>query len=205
MGHLWDTLARSTMAFRDLSIELDESLRGTLPDAPTPLWGRVDPAHTWVRSAWDDAATAVEALYRDRGYLDARATVARVTERPDPECVDGVRRRGEPAWRFRCGPRLAVELQVEEGAATVLDELVFDGNRVVPSATLAEQAEVRLGVPISYRALEEARGRLTDYLREEGYAFARAEPVVERSPDHRRARVRMEVREGARIVRREIG
>jgi hypothetical protein len=30
MGHLWDTLARSTMAFRDLSIELDESLRGSV-------------------------------------------------------------------------------------------------------------------------------------------------------------------------------
>ena len=184
---------------RTLRRTLDESLRGTLPDAPTPLWGHVDPVHTWVRSAWDDAATAIEALYRDRGYLDARVTVARISEQPDPECVDGVRRRGDPSWRFRCGPRLAVELQVDEGAATVLDELVFDGNRVVPSATLAEQAEVRLGVPISYRALEEARGRLTDYLREEGYAFARAEPVVERSPDHRRARVRMEVREGARV------
>lgn len=184
----------------ELRAALEGSLRGTLPDAPRPLWGRLDPAHTLVRSAWDDATTAVSTLYRERGYLDAQATlITPLTERPDPECADGYRLRGEAPWRFPCGPRVAAEVRVEEGERTMLEELVFDGNRVVSSATLAEQAELRLGVPISFRALEEARGRLTDYLREEGYAFARVDPSVERSPDHRRARARIDVREGARV------
>lgn len=185
---------------RELREALQGSLRSTLPDDPDPLWGRLDPASTYVRSAWDDATAAVVALYRERGYLDATASlITPFTERPDPECAEGRRTRGEAPWRFACGPRLALQVQVQEGPRTLLDELVFEGNRVVPSATLADEAELRLGVPISFRAIEEARGRLTDYFHEEGYAFARVDPAVERSPDHRRARARFEVREGARV------
>lgn len=185
---------------RELQTTLEESLAAALPDSPRPLWGRVDPAHTWVPSAWDDAAAAVAGRYRELGYLDAAASVITpVTESPDPACVAGARRASEAPWRFRCGPQLSVQVHIEEGVRTMLDEVVFEGNRAVPSATLAEESSLRAGVAIAYRAIEEARGRLTDYYREQGYAFARVEPVVERSPDRRRARVRFEIHEGARV------
>ena len=184
----------------ELRRTVEDSLAAALPGAPRPLWGRSDPAHTWVPSAWDDAAAAVAARYRDEGYLDATASVVTPpTERPDPACVDGARRGTEAPWRFPCGPQLEVQLRVEEGARTTLEEVVFEGNRTVPSAALAGEAGLRLGVAILYRAIEEARGRLTDYYREQGYAFARVEPLVERSPDRRRARVRMVIHEGARV------
>jgi outer membrane protein assembly factor BamA len=96
-------------------------------------------------------------------------------------------------------PSVDVYFCVQEGPRTLLDEAGFEGAREVSTAELARASRLELGAPLRYRDLEVARVALTDFYRERAFAFARVDPVLERSPDHTRARVRFVVREGPRV------
>lgn len=159
-------------------------LAGELPRDPRPYRGQpLDPAHTYTAETYAEAARRISLRYQERGYLDAQVAtpvLRRVALGDGREAAE-------------------VTFQITEGAQTFVQELVFEGNRAQPSATLARVAALNLGVPLSYRSVDEARVRLADHYREQGYAFATAELEVERSPDHSRARVRVRVREGPRV------
>ena len=59
----------------------------------------------------------------------------------------------------------------------------------IPPSRLADAADVKLGQFVSTVKLEEARRRVVDAYKEEGYAFVDVKYVVEQAPDHTRARV----------------
>ncbi len=187
---------------RDLLGTVTGYLEGELPASPRPFTtGRLDRAHTYTLEAWTEAARRIVLRYQERGYLDARVAAPVLRRVPDPRGsrwvppADGV---GSP-WEAPRPDALTVELRVTEGAQTFVEELVFEGNRAQASATLARVGALTLGVPLSHRAVDESRVRLTEHYRELGYAFAQVELEVDRSPDHTRARVRVQVREGPRV------
>jgi len=187
---------------RDLRSTVTNYLEGELPASPRPYTtGRLDRAHTYAPEAWTEAARRIVLRYQERGYLDARVAAPVLRRVPDPRGPRAVPP-SDDVGEVRAVPRsdtLEVELRVTEGRQTFVEELVFEGNRAQASAALARVGALSLGIPMSHRAIDESRVRLTDHYRELGYAFAQVELEVERSPDHSRARVRVRVREGPRV------
>ena len=93
------------------------------------------------------------------------------------------------------------------GEARPTDQLwdvAFAGAEAIAPARLAEAADVKLGEYASRVKLEEARRRVVDAYKEEGYAFADVKYSLEQSPDHTRARVRFAVSEGEKVIVRNI-
>ncbi len=181
---------------RALSAEaLREAFLGAVaeavPEEPASLAGPRDRGRMYVEALVDGAARErVMQRLRDLGYLDAAV--------PNPVRVwHRSARRG--AVGYRNPDTVDLTFTVEEGPRTYLEELRVEGNRERATADLVEALELRVGVPLSYLAVEEARVRLTTWYREEGYAFVRAEPEIERSPDHTRARLKLVVHEGPRV------
>jgi outer membrane protein assembly factor BamA len=168
----------------ELRANVEAVVAAELPDEPRLLRGRIDRERTYTAAAYSTAAQRLVQRYRDSGYLDATVEVAPVTRVPAAQSA---------------APALDVTFRVTEGTQTFLEELTFEGNRAQSSASLSGIWDMRLGVALSYRAIEEARVRLTDHFREEGYAFARVEPAIVRSADHTRARVEVSVHEGPRV------
>lgn len=161
---------------------VEGAARAELPSTPRPYRGRLFRERTFTAGVYATASQRIVDAYRERGYLDAAVAAPRTTRAETPD-----------------GPRLDVELRITEGPRSYVEELTFEGNRAMPSASLAAAWNLPLGVALSYREVSEARVRLGDWYRERGYAFARVEPEIDRSPDHTRARVRVVVHEGPRV------
>lgn len=163
----------------------------TVPSDPAVIAGPREHARMYVETLVDGAARErVVQRLRDLGYLDAAV--------PNPVRVwRRSTRRG--AVGYRNPDVVDLTFAVTEGPRTYLEELRVEGNRERATADLVGALDLRVGVPLSYLAVEEARVRLTAWYREEGYPFVRAEPEVERSPDHTRARLRVVVHEGPRV------
>lgn len=110
----------------------------------------------------------------------------------------------DPARGVECEPRVWLRIPVKLGPRTQLWDVAFTGAAALSPARLAKAADLRLGRYAGTIALEEARRRLVDAYREEGYAFADVKYFLEPSPDHTRARVRFAVSEGERVIVRNI-
>lgn len=162
-----------------------------VPTEPRPIAGPRDAGRAYVEALVDGAARErlVQRL-RDLGYLDATVSVPTRVWRRSAQ-------RGPVGYRH---PDVVdLTFAVTEGPRTYLEELRLEGNAERATSDLAEALGLRVGIPLSHLAIEEARIRLTAWYREEGYAFVRAEPSIERSPDHTRARLRVVVHEGPRV------
>ncbi|MFO0601952.1 MAG: POTRA domain-containing protein [Polyangiales bacterium] len=178
----------ATVLTREELTELVESTaRAELPSSPRPDRGYLLPERTFDPAVYAAASQRIVEAYRERGYLDA-AVATPLAARVGPAGNQG----------------MEVTFRVTEGPRSWLEELVFEGDLTQPSARLAGVWGLPLGVPVSNRELGEARVRLADWYREQGHAFARVEPEVERSPDHTRARVRVVVHEGPRVRVRRV-
>ncbi len=154
---------------------------GDLAGGGAFLWVR--PGPTYVPELYAEAARRMVNRYREAGFLDPTI--------PPPH-IERVRL---PDGRLV----VDVAFAVTEGPRTFLDEVTFEGNDTVASRTLVDQIHLRLGVPLSSLARDEARTALAEYYRERGYMFVRVEPRVDASPDHTRARIRFEIHEGPQV------
>jgi outer membrane protein assembly factor BamA len=110
----------------------------------------------------------------------------------------------DPAKGVVCEPRVWLRIPVKLGPRTQLWDVVFDGAQSITPAELAKAAALRLGGWISTVKIEEARRRVTDAYKEEGFAFADVKYTLEPSPDRTRARVRFTVAEGEQVFVRDI-
>jgi len=110
----------------------------------------------------------------------------------------------DPAHGVECEPRVWLRIPVKLGPRTQLWDVSFAGARALSPAELAKAADVKLGQYASTVKLEEARRRVVDAYKEEGYTFADVKYSLEQSPDHTRARVRFAVAEGEQVNVRNI-
>ncbi len=110
----------------------------------------------------------------------------------------------DPAHGVECEPRVWLRIPVKLGPRTQLWDVGFAGAQALSPAELAKAADVKLGQYASTVKLEEARRRLVDAYKEEGYTFADVKYSLEQSPDHTRARVRFAVTEGEKVIVRNI-
>ncbi len=134
----------------------------------------------FVESAYRDAAEAMTQVYRQRGYLSARVTLAGISI--DIE-----------------GKAATVRFTVEEGPRTITQEVRQTGVPEGFSMPLGAGLQVDVGRPFNYPALEADRAVWLRALGRRGYLFARVDPSVELSADQTAARVAVAVDSGPQV------
>ena len=117
---------------------------------------------------------------------------------PGSSCVP------DPARNIECESRVSLRIPVKLGPRTQLWDSAFSGVHAIAPSKLLAAADVKLGSWVSTVKLEEARRRVADAYKEEGYAFVDVKYALEQSPDRTRARVRFLVTEGEQVFVRQI-
>ncbi len=110
----------------------------------------------------------------------------------------------DPAHGIECEGQVWLRVPVKLGPRSQLWDVSFAGASAISPAKLAEAADVKLGGYVNTLKLEEARRRVLELYKEEGYAFADVKYSLEQSPDHTRTRVRFGVNEGEKVIVRDI-
>ncbi|MGH7280802.1 MAG: POTRA domain-containing protein [Polyangiaceae bacterium] len=110
----------------------------------------------------------------------------------------------DPLHGLECEQRVYLKIPVKLGPRTFLYDLQFVGARTIDSPRLVEAADLTMGDPANALKIEEARRRVVDLYKEEGYAYVDVKTTLEESLDHTRARVRFDVAEGEKVIVRQI-
>lgn len=111
--------------------------------------------------------TALEAYYKNRGFIDAAVLDVR-REWTD----DGDRTR-----------RLRLSFIISEGSRYLYGGMSFDGNTLYTNEELARLVRQRPGVVLNYQRLMEDQGRVADLYYDNGYIFNAFELVPVRDED----------------------
>lgn len=111
--------------------------------------------------------TALEAYYKNRGFIDAAVLDVR-REWTD----DGDRTR-----------RLRLSFVISEGSRYLYGGMSFDGNTLYTNEELAKLVRQRPGVVLNYQRLMEDQGRVADLYYDNGYIFNAFELVPVRDED----------------------
>jgi outer membrane protein insertion porin family len=110
----------------------------------------------------------------------------------------------DPSRGITCEPRLRVRIPVKLGPRTALYDLAFSGVHSIPERRLASVAELELGQPANVLKLDEARRRIVDAYKEEGFAYVDVRYSLDESLDHTRSRATFAVNEGDRVIVKSI-
>lgn len=127
--------------------------------------------------SYEDAIQSIRELYESEGFLDVQVgplEALRSTERH----------------------KISIRIPVLEGPRTMLHSVVFGGIDEALARTLAEISGLERGQPFSELRLEQARIKVADHYREQGFFFARVESVTRFSANRLRAEVLFEIVEG---------
>ena len=110
----------------------------------------------------------------------------------------------DPQHGVTCEARVWLRIPIKLGPRTKLWDLAFSGAQAMSPQRLAEIAEVKLGAYVNALKLDEARRRIADAYKDEGYAFVDVKQSLEPSPDRTRARARFTIAEGEKVFVRQI-
>ena len=114
---------------------------------------------------------------------------------PDPKlgCV------ANPARGIECEPTAILHLPIKLGPRAFLWNVEFEGNTRLTDTELLETSAIVLGSPVSFAEIDQARRRVLDAYSEKGFAFADVSTTIELSPNRRRAKLHVSVREGEQV------
>ena len=110
----------------------------------------------------------------------------------------------DPLHSLACEPRISLRVPIKLGPRTYLYDLQFTGAKTIDQPRLAEAADLTLGGPVNALKIEEARRRVVELYKEEGYAYVDVKTTLEESLDHTRGRARFEVSEGEKVIVRAL-
>ena len=110
----------------------------------------------------------------------------------------------DPTHGVQCEARVWLRIPVKLGPRTQLWDLAFSGVSALSPEKVQTAADVKLGSWVSTAKIEDARRRVADAYKEEGYAFVDVKYALEQSPDRTRARVRFLVTEGEQVFVRQL-
>ncbi len=106
----------------------------------------------------------------------------------------------DPARGVECEPRVRLRIPIKLGPRTSLRDIAFFGAKSISETELAEAADLKPGTPVSALEIDEARRRIADRYREDGFFYADVKYTLERSLDNTQARARFDVIEGERVL-----
>jgi len=110
----------------------------------------------------------------------------------------------DPSRGVECEPRVRIRIPVKLGPRTYLHDLSFFGAKSISEKELAASAQLDLGEPVSALKIDEARRRIVERYKDEGFYYADAKYEIQRSLDNTRARARFDVKEGDRVMVSQI-
>ena len=110
----------------------------------------------------------------------------------------------DPARGLLCEASVSLRVPIKLGPRSFVYDLAFKGAASIDETRLAAAAAVQLGEPVSSVSLDQARRRVLDLYKEEGFAYADVAFALEKSPDQTRARVRFDITEGVQVIIRHI-
>lgn len=176
---------------------LTDTLRSTAPelqkaiptlDDPLEVEGRVEGATVtppdpevstvFVEEAYQQAASSMEALYRERGFLGARVKLAETAIDVEPRLA-------------------AVRFDVTEGPQTLVKEIVFVG--APDEAAARAMVTLKVGAPLALSQVDASRSAVFRVFGRQGYLFARVEPDIRLSEDRTQATVALMVESGPQV------
>ncbi len=106
----------------------------------------------------------------------------------------------KPSKTKRCEGQVSLRISVRTGPRTTLYDMAFAGGKLYDDAALVKFAALPTGKPATMLSLEEARRRVLDAYKEQGYAYADVKVSLDESLDHTRARARFEIVEGEQVI-----
>jgi outer membrane protein insertion porin family len=151
-----------SLSFEGNQAVSDADLRAAVESRPTHLFTFLTGRGKFDRDLLDRDATALQEVYRERGYLDARIT--------GPDLVPARRSGYQAIYR------------IQEGPLYRLDELSVEGVTLFPRSEIHAAMGARPGDPAGTAAIRDITGRLHDYYGSRGYL--RTEVVPDVRPDH---------------------
>ncbi len=139
-----------------------EVLLDTMSLRPPRLFRKTE--YSFVALA--DDIDALEALYRNRGFLNASVDIAGID-------------------RDTAEERVAITIEIEEGARTFVDSVVFAGNRIVDDSELRPLVKLEPGEPVRFDVFTGARTRIRAELASRGHLFAEVSADLRDTADQR--------------------
>lgn len=138
----------------------DEILRDQFRMGPRPWWAFLSDRDRYSRERLSADLDSLRAFYRDRGYAGFDIETTQVTISPDRQ-------------------RIHITVNVDEGPQYTVGDVSLAGELIFSEAELRELLEVRSGDIYTQRGITRTVSALRDKLGEQGYAFARINPVPE--------------------------
>lgn len=117
---------------------------------------------------------------------------------PELTCVP------DPKRGIECAPTMQLYVPVKLGPRTYLYDMSFTGVTTQAERKVAAAAQLVLGEPVNGVKLEDARRKISDFYKEEGYAFVDVKYTIESSTDYTRARAHFDVHEGEQVIVKAI-
>jgi outer membrane protein insertion porin family len=128
---------------------------------------------------------SLESYYLDRGYATFEVESTQVAISPDRQSI-------------------YITINVEEGEPFVISDVKLAGDLVVPEAQLERLVLAKPGQTFSQRALTQTSDLISYRLGEDGYAFARVEPVPDIDRETNEVAITFYVQPGKRAYVRRI-
>jgi outer membrane protein assembly factor BamA len=155
--------------------------------SPAQLRSRapVDPREVWNPPVWDEAVGRIVEVYRAEGFLDATHEGTRVTLDTRAGVAD-------------------VEIRLREGVRTLVEAVVFEGQRAVELPLLVKASRLAPGDPLAFAEVEATRAAVLGVYARRGHVYARVTDAEELSSDRARAVVRFRIDEGPQVRVRSI-
>ena len=110
----------------------------------------------------------------------------------------------DPAHGVECEPHVKLRIPIKLGPRTMLYDVAFFGAKSLSEAALAKAADLELGKPVSALEIDEARRRIVDRYKEDGFNYVEVKFAIERSLDNTHARARFDVTEGEQVIVRQV-
>jgi outer membrane protein insertion porin family len=110
----------------------------------------------------------------------------------------------DPAHGVECEPHVRLRIPIKLGPRTTLHDVAFFGAKSLSEATLAKAADLELGKPVSALQIDEARRRIAERYKEDGFYYVEVKYTIERSLDNTHARARFDITEGEQVIVRQI-
>ena len=163
----------------------DEDLREDFElNTPNWLsWYRQD--DRYARESLQGDLEKLRSYYMDRGYANFRIESAQVAIAPEKDDI-------------------FVTVNIDEGEVFKVSEVKLAGNMVVPEAVLKRLLLVQPGQTFSNRLVSQTQELLSYRLGEDGYAFAKIDPVPTTSNDKREVSITFFIEPGNRVYVRHI-
>ena len=163
----------------------DETLRDQFRMGPRPWWAFLSTRDRYSRERLAADLERLRAFYRDRGYANFRIDSTQVTISDDRQ-------------------RIHVTINVDEGAQYRVGEIDLAGELIFPEDELEPLLAVRSDEIYTQRGITRTVEALRDKLGEQGYAFARINPVPEIREADRRVDLTFFVDPASRVYVRRI-